>query len=91
MVMRLLGIVGKAAFLVFWLAVLANLLEPFAYPFHPLINGVAAALLLLHFIEMLATGARLKSRPSPWLDRLQVLLFGVFHWHRLPVAMKTLN
>ena len=33
--MRLLSIVGKVAFLVFWLAVLANLLEPFAYPFQP--------------------------------------------------------
>ena len=89
--MRLLSIVGKVAFLVFWLAVLVNLLEPFAYPFQLLINGAAVALLILHVIEVLAVGARVRNRPSPWLDRLQVLLFGVFHWYRLPITVAAAN
>jgi putative membrane protein len=87
--MSALGIVGKVAFLIFWLAVLVNLTEPFAYPFHPLLNTIAVLVLILHLIEAVSAGARTKGRPHPWLDRFQILLFGIFHWVRLPVAAST--
>ena len=41
-----------------------------------LLSGV---LVLVHAAEILLLNGRLKARPAPWLERLQVLLFGVLH------------
>lgn len=75
---------GKAGAVLFWLVVLANLLDPFAQPFDLLLRLGGGLILLTHVLELLLFGARLKGRPRPWRDRLQVLLFGVFHLLALP-------
>lgn len=75
---------GKLVTLVFWGAVLVNLLHPFAYPLNWLLSIAGGLILLIHLIEILVLGGRLKARAHPWLDRLQVLLFGVFHMLALP-------
>jgi putative membrane protein len=79
----LLGL-GKLIALLFWLAVLANLIQPFAHPFALLLNAAGALILLIHILEVLALRKRLQGRPHPGLDRLQILLFGVFHFATLP-------
>lgn len=79
----LLGL-GKLIALLFWLAVLVNLLQPFAHPFGTLLNAAGALILLIHIIEVLALGKRLRGRPHPGVDRLQILLFGVFHFAAIP-------
>ncbi|MCS9218255.1 hypothetical protein N1E93_32925, partial [Pseudomonas aeruginosa] len=38
---------------------------------------------LVHAAEILLLNGRLKARPAPWLERLQVLLFGVLHLRSL--------
>ncbi|UXY54302.1 DUF1145 domain-containing protein [Pseudomonas tohonis] len=82
--MKLFLGVGKLVALVFWLAVLANLIEPFAKPFASLLNAVAALVLGLHLLELVVCNRQLRTRPRPWNDRLQLLLFGVFHLLGLP-------
>ncbi|WP_435634287.1 DUF1145 domain-containing protein [Pseudomonas solani] len=82
--MKLFLGVGKLVALMFWLAVLANLIEPFARPFAPLLNAVAALVLGLHLLELVVCNSQLRARPRPWNDRLQLLLFGVFHLLGLP-------
>ncbi|BBT15449.1 DUF1145 domain-containing protein [Metapseudomonas otitidis] len=82
--MKLFLGVGKSVALLFWLAVLANLFEPFARPFSTLLNGLALLVLGLHVLEALLYNAQLRARPHPWRDRLQLMLFGVFHLAGLP-------
>lgn len=82
--MKALVGLGKLIALLFWLAVLANLLNPFAHPFGALLTLAGGLILLIHIVELLALGKRLRGRPHPWMDRLQVLLFGVFHFISLP-------
>ena len=75
---------GKLLALVFWLGVLANLLQPFAEPFAQglwLRGGIIA---VVHLLEVALFNGRFQGRDSPWWDRLQVLLFGVFHALTLP-------
>ncbi|WP_152221289.1 DUF1145 domain-containing protein [Pseudomonas sp. SCB32] len=79
----LLGL-GKLIALLFWLAVLANLILPFAHPFSTLLTTAGVLILLIHIIEILALRNRLLGRPRPGMDRLQILLFGVFHFATLP-------
>lgn len=74
----LLGL-GKVVVVLFWLAVVINLVRPFAAPFAQgllLAGGLTA---LVHLAEVALFNARFQARPRPWLDRLQVLLFGGFH------------
>ena len=70
---------GKCVGLVFWLVVVVNLLQPFTHPINLLVNLVASVLLLVHLLEVLLFNRTLKTRAHPWRDRLQVLLFGIFH------------
>ncbi len=67
---------GKLVTLVFWGAVLVNLLHPFAYPLNWLLSIAGGLILLIHLIEILVLGGRLKARAHPWLDRLQVCCSG---------------
>ncbi|WP_282339704.1 DUF1145 domain-containing protein [Pseudomonas sp. PS02288] len=77
--MKLLSLLGKAIVLVFWLVLLVNLLQPFAAPFALLLNLCGVVFLVAHVIEILVFRARLQGCPKPWSDRLQIMLFGVFH------------
>lgn len=84
--MKAIAGLGKTIALLFWAAVLANLLHPFAQPFATLLLAAGGLILLIHIIELLVLGGRLQGRAHPWRDRAQVLLFGVFHLLSLPQA-----
>ncbi|KAF1072803.1 MAG: hypothetical protein GAK45_00077 [Pseudomonas citronellolis] len=64
---------AKGALSMFWLAAVLNLIYPFGELHRPLL-WVSAILLLVHLGEVLLLARRL-----PWLERVQVLLFGVLH------------
>ncbi|CAI8912299.1 hypothetical protein D3C81_1393180 [compost metagenome] len=74
---------GKCLTLMFWLVVLVNLVEPLINPIDLLVNLAASLLLLTHLLEVLLVHRNLKGRPHPWRDRLQILLFGIFHLRTL--------
>lgn len=82
--MRFLLRLGKLLALLFWALVLVNLLVSFAKPFGVLLHLAGALVLLIHGLELLLFKARLEQRPRFWWERLQVLLFGVFHLFGLP-------
>lgn len=70
---------AKGALAMFWLVALLNLLYPFAAPLNAWVNWAASLVLLVHVGEVLLFARRLEARPSPWLERTQVLLFGMLH------------
>ncbi|MGH8436870.1 MAG: DUF1145 domain-containing protein [Pseudomonas sp.] len=82
--MKLFLVLGKVVAALFWLVVLVDLLSPFAKPFDLLLYVAGGLMLLTHLIELSLFNYRFQDRPQPWLDRLQVLLFGVFHLLGLP-------
>jgi len=82
--MKLFLWLGKLLALVFWLVVLANWLQPFAEPFAQGLWLLAGVVGCVHLLEMLLFNGRFQGRGRPWRDRLQVLLFGVFHALALP-------
>lgn len=82
--MRLIMGMGKVVALLFWLAVIANLVSPFAKPFDLLLSAAGGLLILIHLFEILLFNSLLRGRANPWLDRLQLLLFGVFHLLGIP-------
>ncbi len=85
--MRVFLLVGKLVTLLFWALVVVNLFAGFAKPFGLLLQVTGALVLVAHALELLLFKSRLQHRPRPWLDRLQVMLFGVFHLYGLaPVA-----
>lgn len=75
---------GKLLTLLFWLVVLVNLLIPFVHPLHFLLNAAGGVLAVLHLLEAMFCHRSLKGRAHPWLDRLKVLFFGVFHLQTIP-------
>ncbi len=82
--MRLFMGLGKVIALLFWLVVITNLVSPFARPFEMLLNGAGFLLILVHLFEIVLFNSLLRQRARPWLDRLQLLLFGVFHLLSIP-------
>ncbi|UFH50876.1 DUF1145 domain-containing protein [Pseudomonas sp. KNUC1026] len=74
----------KLLMLLFWWLVVANLLMPLVWPFRAWVNLAGAAMLGLHLLEILAFKGRLLGRSHPGLDRLQILLLGIFHIQSLP-------
>jgi putative membrane protein len=86
--MRVFLLLGKLLTLLFWVLVLVNLFANFAKPFGLLLQVAGALVLLAHALELLLFKSRLQPRPKPWLDCLQVMLFGMFHLHGLaPVVV----
>lgn len=77
---------GRLLTLLFWLVVLVNLVLPFVYPLHLLVNLAGALLLAVHLLELLLFRASFRHSPAPGRDRLRVLLFGIFHLQTLPTA-----
>ncbi|AOE86892.1 hypothetical protein THL1_4344 [Pseudomonas sp. TCU-HL1] len=69
----------KGALAMFWLVALFNLIYPFGEPLHQPLLLAAGAILLAHVGETVLFNRRLKARPFPWVERLQVLLFGFLH------------
>ena len=75
---------GKLLTLLFWLVVLVNQLMPFVNPLHLLVDLAGSLLAGLHLLEAVFCFRSLRGRAHPWLDRLKILFFGVFHLQTLP-------
>jgi putative membrane protein len=82
--MKVLWRLGKFLTLLFWLVVLVNLLNPLIHPLHLLVKLAGNLLLLMHLLELVLFNSSLKRRAHRWRDRLQILLFGVFHLQTIP-------
>ncbi|KAB0500019.1 DUF1145 domain-containing protein [Pseudomonas vancouverensis] len=85
--MKVLWGLGKLLTLLFWLVVLANLLTPFVNPLHLLVNLAGGVLASIHLLEALLCYRSLRGRSHPWLDRLMILIFGVFHLQTIPAPV----
>lgn len=75
---KLLG-AGKAVAAVFWGVILINLVEPLAQPFALLLHLAGVAIILIHGLELWLFADQIGRSPSPWMARVQIALFGVFH------------
>ncbi|MNP79648.1 hypothetical protein D3C76_1775400 [compost metagenome] len=64
--------------------VLVNQLTPFVYPLHLLVDLAGCLLAGLHLLEAVFCFRTLRGRAHPWLDRLKILFFGVFHLQTIP-------
>ncbi|WP_448106610.1 DUF1145 domain-containing protein [Pseudomonas azerbaijanoccidentalis] len=84
--MKVIWGLGKLLTLLFWAVVLANLLMPFIHPLYLLTNLAGGVLAILHLLEVLLCNRSLKGRAHPWLDRLKIVIFGVFHLQTIPAA-----
>jgi putative membrane protein len=82
--MKVIWGLGKLLTMVFWLVVLVNQLTPFIYPLHLLVNLAGCLLAGLHLLEAMFCFRTLRGRAHPWLDRLKILFFGVFHLQTIP-------
>ncbi|WP_167145401.1 DUF1145 domain-containing protein [Pseudomonas sp. OTU750018] len=72
-------IFAKGALAAFWLMALLNVLYPMGEGWYLAVNLIAGGMLLAHLGELLLFKARLVGQPQPWLQRVQVLLFGFIH------------
>ncbi|AYC33943.1 DUF1145 domain-containing protein [Pseudomonas cavernae] len=70
---------AKGVLAMFWLVALLNVVYPFGAPLHGWLLAISGVMLLVHVVEVLLFNRRLSARPRPWLERIQVLLFGVLH------------
>jgi putative membrane protein len=82
--MKVLWGLGRLLTLLFWSIVLVNLLIPFVFPLHPLVNLAGGLLGVIHLLEALLCYRSLRGRAHPWLDRLRIVIFGVFHLQTIP-------
>ena len=82
--MQVIWGLGKLLTLMFWLVVLVNQLTPFVYPLHLLVDLAGCLLAGLHLLEAVFCFRTLRGRAHPWLDRLKILFFGVFHLQTIP-------
>jgi putative membrane protein len=78
-VMKLFWGLGKVLTLGFWAVVLANQAVVLPIPFEMLIKLAGSLLLLTHVMELFLFNGSLRGRSHPWFDRLQILIFGIFH------------
>ncbi|MDM8349254.1 DUF1145 domain-containing protein [Pseudomonas sp. sp1636] len=84
--MKILLGLGKVLAALFWGVVLANLIDPFTQPFALLLNLAGGLLVLIHGLELVLFNDRLSGCARPGLERVQVLLFGIFHLQGLPLT-----
>ena len=84
--MKILLGLGKVLAALFWGAVLANLLDPFAQPFALLLNLAGALLVLIHGLELWLFNESVNGCARPGFERVQILLFGIFHLQVLSLA-----
>ena len=82
--MKVIWGLGRLLTLLFWSVVLVNLLIPFVFPLHPLVNLAGGLLGVIHLLEALLCYRSLRGRAHPWLDRLRIVIFGVFHLQTIP-------
>jgi putative membrane protein len=77
--MKAILMMGKGLAALFWLSLLGALAGVLAKPFDQLLSLLALVLILVHGLELWLFSGAFAGRANPWLDRLQVLFFGVFH------------
>jgi len=77
--MKLFWGLGKILTLGFWVVVLINQLFLLPSPFDILIKLAGSLVLLTHMLELFLYSSSLRERAHPWRDRLQILVFGIFH------------
>lgn len=77
---------AKGALAGFWLLAILNLIYPMGENWYWTVNLAALAMLIAHAGEVVLFNRRLADRPQPWLERAQVLLFGVLHLRGLRSA-----
>lgn len=70
---------GKVLTLGFWAVVLVSQAGVSSIPFDLLLKLAGSLLLLTHIIELFLFNGSLRERPQPWFDRVQTLIFGIFH------------
>lgn len=83
----LLG-VFKVLMLVFWWVVLVNVFMPMVWPFRAWVNLAGLAMLALHVLELFAFNRRLRDRSHKLIDRVQILLLGIFHIQSIPAPAR---
>lgn len=74
---------GKILLALLWGLALMALVFPAHAVGGAFLLKAALITLAIHVLELLFVDGRLRRLPNPWLHRLQVLLFGYFHWGRL--------
>lgn len=84
--MKVMLIAGKALAGLFWLSLLGAVGGLLAKPFDQLLSLLALVLVGVHCIELWLFGGAFAGRDRPWLDRLQVMAFGVFHLSAMQLA-----
>ena len=77
--MKVIWGLGKFLTLLFWLVVLVNQVVSLINPIPLMLDMAGSLLLLTHLLELVLLNGSLKGRAHPWADRLQILLFGIFH------------
>ncbi|VXC89506.1 conserved hypothetical protein [Pseudomonas sp. 8Z] len=81
--MKVLMMLGKVLAGAFWLVFAAALARWLDSPFEQMIYVLGACLLLLHGLQLWLFANLLAARGSLLHERLQVLLFGIFHLYPL--------
>ncbi|WP_110950049.1 DUF1145 domain-containing protein [Pseudomonas bohemica] len=77
--MKVVWGLGKVLTLGFWAVVLVNQTVVLPIPFGMLIKLAGSLLLLTHVMELFLFSGSLRGRSHPWFDRVQILIFGIFH------------
>ncbi|MGH8418792.1 MAG: DUF1145 domain-containing protein [Pseudomonas sp.] len=77
--MKVVWGLGKVLTLGFWAVVLVNQTAVLPIPFDMLIKLAGSLLLLTHVMELVLFSGSLRGRSHPWFDRVQILIFGIFH------------
>ncbi|MDV5862311.1 DUF1145 domain-containing protein [Pseudomonas mendocina] len=84
--MKALLRMGKALALIFWLVFGAALSKRLEAPFEQLVYLLAGFLAFLHVAQLWLFSSLVAARANPWLERVQILLFGIFHLYPLKAA-----
>ncbi|MDB6141046.1 MAG: hypothetical protein JWP80_90 [Pseudomonas sp.] len=77
--MKLFWSMGKLLTLGLWLVVAVNMVIVLPSPFNTLIDLAGSLVLLTHLLEIVLFNGSLRGRAHPWFDRVQILIFGIFH------------
>ena len=81
--MKVLLNIGKVLMLLFWLLVVANLVQPFYHPFTTLLQVAGVLVVVLHSAQLVFYRRRLAQVAMPLWARLQTLVFGIFYVYPL--------
>ena len=81
--MNIVFTLGKVLLVMLWTLAALALLLPAMGAIDSLLIKAAVITLAIHLLELAWVDKRLRPLANPWAHRLQVLLFGYFHWGQL--------